>query len=679
MKKLKYILRHNYLFKVLAILMVVVVFIYTKLYNRTSIYNDESEFIGLVYKINHNTKTTLYIKSKENLVINSYQDLSNIHLGDKIKVKGKLSYPNNNTIPNNFNYRMYLYNNGIFYVVNNSEISKIANNTNVIYFIKEKINERINKISIGSAYLKIFILGSQEELNNDIIKSYRSNGLSHLFSVSGMHISLFAGIILYVLKRISYNNYFNYSVVIIFLISYALLIGNSPSVIRSITMYILFAINKVCNLKINSINIMCITLIIILIINPFYIYNISFLYSYLITFSIILYRKKIKSLKGMFNKSLYISLISFLVSFPICIYNFYSVNVLSIILNLFFIPLVSFIIFPLSLITFVIPILSHILMFFIKILETISLSISTYNIGIVYFSKPSFLLIIIYYICIYLFLYDKKYVYLFLVIICHKSLIYLDNSFIITFFDVGQGDSIFIKYPYNKGTILIDTSGNINSNYSVINENIIPYLRSIGINKINHTIITHGDYDHIGEAINLVNNFKVEKVIFNCGLYNDLEKELIKVLEKKKIKHYSCIKELNIDKNKLYFLQTKKYDNENDNSSVIYTELDGYKFMFMGDASSTTENEIMNKYNLPDIDVLKVGHHGSRTSSSKFFIDEINPKYSVISVGKNNRYGHPNKEVLDNLENSKIYRTDKDGSVIFKIKNKKLQVETCNS
>ena len=146
-------------------------------------------------------------------------------------------------------------------------------------------------------------------------------------------------------------------------------------------------------------------------------------------------------------------------------------------------------------------------------------------------------------------------------------------------------------------------------------------------------------------------------------------------MDKKRIKYYSCIKELNIDKkNKLYFLQTKEYDNSN----VIYTELNGYKFMFMGDASSSTENEIMNKYNLPNIDVLKVGHHGSKTSSRREFINSINPKISLISVGKNNRYGHPNKEVLDSLNKSRIYRTDIDGSVMFKIKNSKLKVENCN-
>ena len=181
----------------------------------------------------------------------------------------------------------------------------------------------------------------------------------------------------------------------------------------------------------------------------------------------------------------------------------------------------------------------------------------------------------------------------------------------------------------------------------------------------------------MGEAINLVENFKVEKVIFNCGEFNDLENQLIKVLDKKQIPYYSCIKELNIDNNKLYFLNNKDYGNENDNSSVIYTELNNHKFLFMGDASVEVEEDLIEKYNLKDIYVLKVGHHGSKTSSSEDFINEINPKYSIISVGKNNRYGHPNDIVLNNLEKSKIYRTDQDGSIMFKIKNNKLQIETC--
>ena len=156
-----------------------------------------------------------------------------------------------------------------------------------------------------------------------------------------------------------------------------------------------------------------------------------------------------------------------------------------------------------------------------------------------------------------------------------------------------------------------------------------------------------------------------------------LENNLIKVLDKKKIPYYACIKELDINNNKLYFLNNELYDNENDNSSVIYTELNNHKFLFMGDAGVEVEEDLMEKYNFQNIDVLKVGHHGSKTSSSKEFINEIKPEYSIISVGKNNRYGHPNDNVLENLETSKVYRTDQDGSIMFKFNNNELIIETC--
>ena len=161
-------------------------------------------------------------------------------------------------------------------------------------------------------------------------------------------------------------------------------------------------------------------------------------------------------------------------------------------------------------------------------------------------------------------------------------------------------------------------------------------------------------------------------------MFNDLESSLIKVLEAKKIPYQSYINELDIDNYQLNFLNTKVFGDENNNSNVIYTKLDGYKFVFMGDEGIEKEKDILDKYNLSNIDVLKVGHHGSKTSSSKDFIDEIKPKYSIISVGRNNRYGHPNKEVLNILDSSTVYRTDQDGSIMLKVKNNKLRIETCS-
>ena len=130
------------------------------------------------------------------------------------------------------------------------------------------------------------------------------------------------------------------------------------------------------------------------------------------------------------------------------------------------------------------------------------------------------------------------------------------------------------------------------------------------------------------------------------------------------------------DKLKPNLLNTKEYDNENDNSIVTYININNYKFLFMGDAGVDKEQDILNKYNLKNINFLKIGHHGSNTSSGKDFIDSINPKYSLISVGKNNRYGHPKKEVLDTLKDSKIYRTDKDGTIEIKINKKGYMIKT---
>ena len=688
MRKLKIILRHKYLFKILALLVLVVSFYRTNYIKKESILDsDLRSFEGIVEKlIIKDNKIEIHVRNKETIIGNYYfnnkdeNDIgTNINLGDTVIIYGKLEKPHNNTVPNLFNYKKYLYNNDIFYLMNIDEVKKIKNNTSIVYYIKNKLINRINKIEKSGSYVKTFVLAINE-INDSVKNSYQYNGISHLFSISGMHITLFATFLLFLLNKISYNRYFNYGIVNLFLVFFMILVGFTPSSVRSVLMFVLFSFNKVFNLKIKSLDIMLILLMILLLVNPYYLYSVSFLFSYTISIGIIIANKSIKKIKNKTLRNLYISFLCFIFSLPICINYFNQVNFLSIILNLFFIPLVSSIIFPLSILCLFVPSLDGILYIFIAIMERISLVVANISISVINFPKINILLIILYYSMVLVSLYKPKvYVIVALLIVFFKNIRYFDNNLEVLFFDVGQGDSILINLPNNMGNILIDSSGdsmNFEDSNNVVKKTI-PYLKTIGVDKIDYLLLTHGDFDHMGEAINLVNNFKVEKVIFNCGPYNDLEKELIKVLDKKKIPYYSCIKELNIDKNKLYFLNNKDYGNENDNSNVIYTELGGYKFMFMGDASSTTEHEILSKYNLPDIDVLKVGHHGSKTSSSKEFINSINPKYSIISVGKNNRYGHPNDSVLDNLDKSKIYRTDIDGSIMFKIKNNTLQIETC--
>ena len=686
MKKLRIILQSNYFY--LFLMLFVAILLYFNACDKSKYDINDDVIIGTItsYYID-NDKLVITIFGKEKVLCNYYfKDENNTfdyELGDKIKLFGKLKLPSNNSIFNGFNYREYLKYERINYIFDIDEIIKISNNKSIMYKLKNSIINIINK-SPNKDYLHTFLLGNNKYIDKEVMKSYRINGISHLFSISGMHISLLSMIILKLLK----NYKFKKEVVILFLLIYMTLTDFLPSILRSGIFFILIYLNKKFNLNISMFKLMIILLFICVLIDPYIVYKIGFQYSYTISFYLITFNQLINKSKNKLYKLFIVSFISFIVSVPITINNFSQINVLSIFLNIFFVPIVSSIIFPLSLITFLFPFFNNLFTILINIFELLSITFSKIDNFIFIMSKISTLFIIIYYIIISITLYflsKNKYKYivsLMFIFVIHYNITIFNKGLEITYIDVGQGDSIFIKFPNDKSNILIDTGGkvtygNLKNNYSV-GKNIVDYLKSMGIRKLDYLIITHGDFDHMGDSLYLIDKFKVENVIFNCGEFNVLEKELIKVLDEKKIKYYSCIKELNIDNNKLYFLQTKKYDNENDNSNVIYTEFNGYKFMFMGDAGVEKEKDILDKYNLANIDVLKVGHHGSKTSSSKEYIDEIKPKYAIISVGKNNRYGHPNKEVLNNLDNSKIYRTDQDGSIMFKIKNNKLKIETCS-
>ena len=670
MLQLRKILLHDKLYIIIFAIIILLSFIRLNIKNK-SFYNENTkEVIGVVTKISTNK---IYLDAKEKLIINDYSKSKiKINLGDKIEVIGTLKKPENNKNKELFDYKKYLERNNIKYIVNAKTIKKLNNNKRIYYYIKQKILNHLG----NNSYLNTFLVGDKSLINKESIRSYQENGISHLFAISGMHITLLSMIITKILRKfLSEEKAFRYTSIMLLL--YLFLVGLSPSILRGVLFFILFGLNKIYYFYVKPINLFLIIISFSLMINPNYIFDVGFQYSYLISFSLICLSDKLKS-TNYFISLFKVSVVSFVTSIPITLYNFYQINILSIIYNLFFVPLVSLLIFPLSLITFIIKPIEPLFNFFVNFMEKISILLSQINIGKVTFIKLPIFIYILYFLLIILFVTLKKKYYLYVLIILillHFLIPHINSKNYIYFIDVEQGDSTLLHI--NRKNTLIDTGGNRNKDifYNVIK----PMMKSKGISKIDNLIITHGDYDHMGEAINLVNNFKVEKVIFNCGEFNDLEKELIKVLNKKKIPYYSCISELNIENNKLYFLNTKEYDNENDNSNVIYTELNGHKFIFMGDAGIEREKDILAKYNISDVDVLKVGHHGSRTSSSKEFINEVNPKYAIISVGKNNRYGHPNKEILNNLEQSKIYRTDWDGSIIFKFKNKKLEIETCSS
>lgn len=668
MKRLRHILQSKHLIKIITIIIFIITLLYTNYYPFKSKYTkDDKEFIGIVTKYEvKEDKITIEIKAKEKLLITyKYQDkeFNNLSYGDKIKVKGTLITPSKNTNQNTFNYQKYLYYKKIYYLVEATSINKIANNHNYLYTIKNTLYQKINKLK-SSNYIKT-LLFCDNTLSKEIKESYRINGISHLFSVSGMHINFFVSIIYLYLNKITYNKRIKYLITNIFIITYLILFPSS-SLLRSAVMSILYSINYLLKLKIKKIDILLLTLGVSLLINPFIIYDLGYIYSYTITFFLVLSSSTLKK-KNKINKIIYISLLSFLVSIPITIYNSFEINIISILLNIILVPIISIIILPITILTYIFPILDSILYLFTNTLETISLFISKINITKIIFPKPSLLIIVLYYIIFLLSYQNKKYFYLNIILLIIIYIFpYLNSNFEVVMFEVGEADCHLIKYPYNKNTILIDTGKN---EYKIKNE-VIPYLKSIGIKKIDYLIITHGDEDHIGGSITLINNFQVKNVILNKGTFTDLEKELIKNLNKKKIPYQININKINLSNHTIYLLNNTKYNNENDNSIITYFTYQKYKFLYMGDASINTEDNLLENYNLNNISILKVGHHGSNTSSSKDFISQINPSISLISVGENNIYHHPNKEVINNLSKSRIYRTDINNMVKLTINSK---------
>lgn len=668
MKRLRHISQSKHLIKIITIIIFIITLLYTNYYPFKSKYTkDDKEFIGIVTKYEvKEDKITIEIKAKEKLLITyKYQDkeFNNLSYGDKIKVKGTLITPSKNTNQNTFNYQKYLYYKKIYYLVEATSINKIANNHNYLYTIKNTLYQKINKLK-SSNYIKT-LLFCDNTLSKEIKESYRINGISHLFSVSGMHINFFVSIIYLYLNKITYNKRIKYLITNIFIITYLILFPSS-SLLRSAVMSILYSINYLLKLKIKKIDILLLTLGVSLLINPFIIYDLGYIYSYTITFFLVLSSSTLKK-KNKINKIIYISLLSFLVSIPITIYNSFEINIISILLNIILVPIISIIILPLTILTYIFPILDSILYLFTNTLETISLFISKINITKMIFPKPSLLIIVLYYIIFLLSYQNKKYFYLNIILLIIIYIFpYLNSNFEVVMFEVGEADCHLIKYPYNKNTILIDTGKN---EYKIKNE-VIPYLKSIGIKKIDYLIITHGDEDHIGGSITLINNFQVKNVILNKGTFTDIEKELIKNLNKKKIPYQININKINLSNHTIYLLNNTKYNNENDNSIITYFTYQKYKFLYMGDASINTEDNLLENYNLNNISILKVGHHGSNTSSSKDFISQINPSISLISVGENNIYHHPNKEVINNLSKSRIYRTDINNMVKLTINSK---------
>lgn len=678
MKRLKILLQSRLFFIISLIFLIGYVLIFIKIINYSSIYNEtNNEFMGTLidYKFDGD-KFSFILDGEEKLQAsyyfktldekNDYQ--KKIKLGIKVKVRGSLSKPLNNTIPNTFNYKEYLASKKIYWLLDVQKLEIIDSSTSFLYKVKNSFIRKVNTYTKTNSYMYAFILGDSGYIDSDVYANLQNNGVTHLFAVSGMHIGLFIMVINNLLKKLHFKENFIVYFTICFFFFYLFLVGFSASVVRATMFYMILFLNKRFNGNFKSMRLFYFLFFILLIINPFYIYDIGFIYSFLTSFGLMLLGKKITG--NYLVKLFKTSAIAFLFSLPVTLYFYYEFNLMTIINNLIVVPIVSVILFPLSLLTFLLPFLEFFLNIGFMLLENINAFLSEFAINIV-IGKVTFFFIFLYYFIIYLFYkYKTSYLYLIVILVLiTKYNDYLDSNSYVYYLDVGQGDATFIVTEHRKDIILIDSGGKIeyekedwqirNSSYSMANT-LAQFMKSLGISKIDLFIGTHGDMDHIGYAKDLFDIIKLDKIMLNNNNYNLQEKLLLKK-NLKQIKNYYKGKNIS-----LYNLNGDIDKDENDSSLVLYTWIDEISLLFMGDAPKEVELNIKNNYEI-SADILKVGHHGSNTSSDLSFLKTISPRYAIISAGRNNRYNHPSKETINNLNKAKIsfFNTQDHGTIKF--------------
>jgi len=526
-------------------------------------------------------------------------------------------------------FNLYLNKKGVNYKINYSELYILENNVKVNEEIVNKLLE--NKSEVSKSYLKLILFNDKDENVEEFYNAFSVYSLTYLIAVSGFHIRLLFSFF----KRIFKKEFVGY----IFVCFYLYLLKFSVSSYRAFLYYVFKKINKRLNFNLSSNDILSLIGSVFILVNPSIMFSYSFIFSFLSTFVLeiinIYPRKKGK-----------ITIYIYLINIPLMLLNYYKLNISTIIFSIVLSYPISFI----YIFSFVYVFLDKFYLIYELCLSLFMKLFSVLN-GlnfIVVFGKPSIVFVIIYYVFLLMYFIFKErkrricFIYIlsiFLLLGYQYCKPLMNNNEQLYFLNVGQGDCTVFFIPNSKEVVIVDTGGN---KYSDIATNkIIPFLESKGINKIRKIIITHDDFDHNGALNSLKDNFDVGEII-----ETSLVKEVM--VGNKEFKN------LNVSNNR-----------DNDGSIVLYGDYGGYKILLMGDASKDIEEKIVEDIN--GVDILKVGHHGSNTSSSDIFLDKINGKIAIISVGKNNSYGHPHDEILDSLDkyNYIILRTDENNNIGF--------------
>ena len=687
--------------------------------NKTAYHGTESQFIITFTNqpnIDGNSLKGLVASEKGERLVLRYKittELEQEKLGQFLRIgltcpaEGTLQIPDKNRNENSFDYQRYLLRQGIHWIFKADSISfeeckKAGNSIPVsirnwrlkgIAYIREHFPEE------SSGFVTALIFGDQTYIDEGALTNYQRLGLVHLLAISGLHVSFLTGLLFYFGIRIGITRERMMLAILLFLPVYMLLSGASPSVVRSCLMAMLFFLLLLFKKRISAGAAIGSAYMALLFFRPNMLYDIGFQLSFAVTFSIIMSSSIVLQYPKKTTQLFIVSSICQLAALPILLFHFFEASILGVFLNVLYVPLYSIILLPFSLISLFIHIvlpslgqpLISLLNFTFILCNKAADGASYLPLASIPFGKPPFimmLLLVISLLGLYLtweVSFEKSKIWcgiMIVLLILQYNLQRFSPFGEVQIIDVGQGDSILIILPFNRGNYLIDTGGQITfpidtwaekrKKFNTADDIIIPLLKSKGIHQLDKLILTHPDADHMGSAKELIENFKVGEIIiggWSEEQYRNMD--LVTVARDKKMKMTVLKRGDHWVAGGAPFAVLSPYEkegNKNDSSIVLFTELGGVSWLLTGDMGEEGEKELLSTYPQLQADVLKVGHHGSKTSSAATFLEKLQPKAAIISVGKDNRYGHPHRDVIGNMDINgiRVFRTDEDGSIIYK-------------
>lgn len=623
---------------------------------------------------------------------------SSITPGTSCTVSGELKTPRGSGNPGLFDYKEYLYQQKTYWTLKVDSFGTCVPSNRWSDQLVQIRAEGLKMIersfppeAVGITQALLF--GETGEIAEETMEAYRALGVVHLLAISGLHVGLISACVFFLLLRSGVRKERAGWVVIVFLLGYMVLTGAAPSVVRASSMLIVILLGQKAFLGIKTLDSLSIIFSVMVFYDPFLLFHAGFQLSFFVSFSLVLSSDRILSSSSTLLQAFKVTYVSQVASLPFILHHFFEFSVIGFVTNLLYVPLYSLIILPAAFILYATTIMGIHLPFAMDLYQSLlgwtdrfSVFLASFPFSTLILGRPHAIVTAGYFGIIWVdfMLMEKgRQIKTAVILVLFISLHLMWNTFRpygeISFIDVGQGDSILIDLPFNQGTYLIDTGGNLifpheeweerKKAFSTGKDIVVPYLKSKGIGSIDKLILTHGDLDHVGGAVDVLEGMKVKEVWISPG---SAQKEVM--AEVMLAAKGSEVREAKMGDtwqagDSLFSILSPDDDvyEGNDDSLVIYAHTGGMKWLFTGDLEESGERKMIRRYNV-EADVLKVGHHGSASSTSVEFLETVDPKVAIISAGKDNRFGHPHPDVVARLEKGgvRIYNTADDGAVTYR-------------